>query len=138
MRHQCFGSHVPNLGLVQFRSQIPYFFRSDRLPRQVILNRLRTVRAKFFIKVPQSRPQNLQLLLSQVFLLSIGLLCALRASVVNPLHQLLDGSRLTRRRDLVVMDRYSPDSVADKHRPLAQVRSRSMLSLAVTATGTTF
>jgi len=106
--------------------------------RQVIRNRLRSVRTKLFIKVPQSRPQNLQLLLSQVFLLSIGLLCALRASVVNPLRQLLDGSRLTRRRDLVVTDRYSPVSVADKHRPLAQVRSRSMLSLAVTATGTTF
>ena len=106
--------------------------------RQVIRNRIRTMRTNFLIKVPQSRPQNLQLLLVQLSLLSYGFLCDLRASVVNPSCQLLDGSRLTRRRDLVVMDRYSPGSVADKHRPLAQVRSRSMHSLAVTATGTTF
>jgi hypothetical protein len=108
------------------------------LSRQVVSNRVRSVRTEFLVKVPQSRTHDHQASFVQSLLLSDDFLCDLRASVVNPLPQLLDGSRLTRRRDLVVMNRYSPESVADKHRPLAQVRSRSMLSPAVTATGTTF
>ena len=54
--------------------------------------------------------------------------------------QLLDGLRLTERRGPVggSSRRKIPGRSALKHRPLAQVRSRSTDSAAVTATGTTF
>ena len=69
--------------MIQVSPQCPDFLRRDVLSRQVVRNRLRSMGTKLFIKVLQGGPQNLQLLLSQLFLLSDGFLCDLRASVVQ-------------------------------------------------------